>query len=214
MKVSIVSVLSVDGVMKTLFNKNRITIIQDDSVRGKAEVLIRNQIMSISGSLDRGIKEKKKVVKCESPLGFYYYKTVYSSSSQSHCSSATLCLITFWDGKKVTQIKYFKSYGDTMVGVDTRPWEVVPESGDMPDHQVQALLKVVTDILTEVENSKAVIKEYHKYDSERTLSFYDLKKELMVDLFGDIRGPRFQSNEEKILSHGFDLKESFRKRKG
>lgn len=101
-----------------------------------------------------------------------------------------------------------------MVGVDTRPWEVVPESGDMPDHQVQALLKVVTDILTEVENSKAVIKEYHKYDSERTLSFYDLKKELMVDLFGDIRGPRFQSNEEKILSHGFDLKESFRKRKG
>lgn len=213
MKVSIVSVLSVDGIMKTLFNKNRITIIQDDSVRGKAEVLIRNQIMSISGSLDRGIKEKKKVVKCKSPLGFYYYKTVYPSSSQSHFSSASLCLITFWDGKKVTQIKYFKSYGDTMVGVDTRPWEVVPESGDMPDHQVQALLKVVTDILTEVENSKAVIKEYHKYDSERTLSFYDLKKELMVDLFGDIRGPRFQSNEEKILSHGFDLKESFRKRK-
>lgn len=213
MKVSIVSVLSVDGIMKTLFNKNRITIIQDDSVRGKAEVLIRNQIMSISGSLDRGIKEKKKVVKCKSPLGFYYYKTVYSSS-QPHSPSAFLCLITFWDGKKVTQIKYFKSYGDTMVGVDTRPWEVVPESGDMPDHQVQALLKVVTDILTEVENSKAVIKEYHKYDSERTLSFYDLKKELMVDLFGDIRGPRFQSNEEKILSHGFDLKESFRKRKG
>lgn len=213
MKVSIVSVLSVDGIMKTLFNKNRITIIQDDSVRGKAEVLIRNQIMSISGSLDGGIKEKKKVVKCKSPLGFYYYKTVYPSS-QPHYSSATLCLITFWDEKKVTQIKYFKSYGDTMVGVDTRPWEVVPESGDMPDHQVQALLKVVTDILTEVENSKAVIKEYHKYDSERTLSFYDLKKELMVDLFGDIRGPRFQSNEEKILSHGFDLKESFRKRKG
>ena len=212
MKVSIVNVLSVDGIMKTLFNKNRITITQGDSVRGKAEVLIRSQIMSISGSLDSGIKEKKKVVKCKSPLGFYYYKTVYSSS-QPHSSSAFLCLITFWDEKKVTQIKYFKSYGDTRVGVDTRPWEVVPESGDMPDHQVQALLKVVTDILTEVENSKAVIKEYHKYDSERTLSFYDLKKELMVDLFGDIRGPRFQSNEEKILSHGFDLKESFRKRK-
>lgn len=212
MKVSIVSVLSVDGIMKTLFNKNRITIIQDDSVRGKAEVLIRSQIMSISGSLDGGIKEKKKVVKCKSPLGFYYYKTVYPSS-RSHCSSATLCLITFWDIKKVTQIKYFKNYGDTRVGVDTRPWEVVPESGDMPDHQVQALLKVVTDILTEVENSKAVIGDY-KYGSERkTLSFYDLKKELMVDLFGDIRGPRFQSNEEKILSHGFDLKESFRKRK-
>lgn len=56
MKVSIVSVLSVDGIMKTLFNKNRITIIQDDSVRGKAEVLIRSQIMSIGGSLDSGIK--------------------------------------------------------------------------------------------------------------------------------------------------------------
>lgn len=210
MKVPIVSVLSVGGTMKTLFNKNRITITQGDSVRGKAEVWIRSQIMG--GSTNRWIKEKKKVVKCESPLGFYYYKTVYSSQLSTP-PSATLKLITFWDGKKVTQIKYFKSYGDTRTGVDTRPWEVVPESGDMPDHQVQALLKVVTDILTEVENSKAVIEENYGYGNESILSFYDLKKELMVDLFGDIRGPRFQSNEEKILSHGFDLKESFRRRK-
>ena len=33
------------------------------------------------------------------------------------------------------------------------------------------------------------------------------------ELFGNVNGPRFQTNEEKILAHGFDLKTSFRKDK-
>ena len=35
----------------------------------------------------------------------------------------------------------------------------------------------------------------------------------MKDLFGDEKGPSTNYNDIKILSHGFDLKESFRKRK-
>ena len=35
----------------------------------------------------------------------------------------------------------------------------------------------------------------------------------MVDLFGYEDGPKIQPNDIKILAHGFDLKESFRKRK-
>ena len=35
----------------------------------------------------------------------------------------------------------------------------------------------------------------------------------MKELFDDKDGYKKQTNESKILSHGFDLKESFRKRK-
>ena len=35
----------------------------------------------------------------------------------------------------------------------------------------------------------------------------------MNDLFADKDGYKQQTNESKILAHGFDLKESFRKRK-
>ena len=36
------------------------------------------------------------------------------------------------------------------------------------------------------------------------------KREIFTDLFGYPEGPKYQTNEEKILSHGFDLKTSFR----
>ena len=36
---------------------------------------------------------------------------------------------------------------------------------------------------------------------------------IYTDLFGDKNGIRFQTDSEKIMSHGFDLKYSFRKEK-
>jgi hypothetical protein len=39
----------------------------------------------------------------------------------------------------------------------------------------------------------------------------EVKKEIFTDLFGYPDGPKYQTNEEKILAHGFDLKTSFRK---
>ena len=85
----------------------------------------------------------------------------------------------------------------------------------MSDRFVEVLLKLITDFLNEVESLKYPIIEPHtRYnDHDRPISFFDLKNKLMVDMFGSIKGPRFQTDEEKILSHGFDLKESFRNRK-
>ena len=50
------------------------------------------------------------------------------------------------------------------------------------------------------------------------ISFEDWNSEqfiqqLYIDLFGNIKGPVYQTNDEKILSHGFDLVTSFRKQK-
>ena len=39
----------------------------------------------------------------------------------------------------------------------------------------------------------------------------NVKKEIFTDLFGYPDGPKYQTNDEKILAHGFDLKTSFRK---
>ena len=41
----------------------------------------------------------------------------------------------------------------------------------------------------------------------------ETKKSVMKDLFGNEKGPSVNYNDIKILSHGFDLKQSFRKRK-
>ena len=41
----------------------------------------------------------------------------------------------------------------------------------------------------------------------------NVRIQIMKDLFDDKDGYKKQTNESKILSHGFDLKESFRKRK-
>ena len=49
----------------------------------------------------------------------------------------------------------------------------------------------------------------------KLLCVYDVKKQVMIDLFGDDKGPEglINYNDLKIEAHGFDLKESFRKRK-
>ena len=39
----------------------------------------------------------------------------------------------------------------------------------------------------------------------------ELRNKVFTDIFGSPKGIRYQTNEEKILSHGFDLKTSFRK---
>jgi hypothetical protein len=56
---------------------------------------------------------------------------------------------------------------------------------------------------------------YCKYEGLETTRFVgdmtEVKKEIFTDLFGYPDGPKYQTNEEKILAHGFDLKTSFRK---
>ena len=71
----------------------------------------------------------------------------------------------------------------------------------MPDHQINVLLKIIKNL---IEESKG---------AEIQISHHDFQNTLMTDLFDNPKGPRFQSDEEKIISHGFDPKISFRNRK-
>ena len=82
----------------------------------------------------------------------------------------------------------------TKIDIDTRPWELTE---GMDDHFVGDLLKTLDDFFIDT------CPEYLKKEKGK---IYKL-------LFGYKDGPKFQTNDQKILSHGFDLKESFRNTK-
>ena len=163
----------------------------------------------------------KRSIKKLSPLGFYYMSHnfdihPYQKEELKHVNkpdlvgntTKTLVEVTFnFEPEKVKYvITYLISYHGAYVSVDTRPWEIA-DNKSMEDHYVTDLLKVLNDIFTEAKEHKAQVKTDNAY---RTYDFSELKREIYVDMFGSPDGPKFMTNDEKILAHGFDLKESFR----
>jgi len=68
----------------------------------------------------------------------------------------------------------------------------------MDDHFVTDLIALLNKIYSLAEDEKVDMSKIRK------VSF--------TELFGYPDGPKFQTDAEKILSHGFDPVESFRKR--
>lgn len=112
------------------------------------------------------------------------------------------------------QLKYVTSCGENKIGGEDglRPWDIYPGDKDFPDSMLNALLKEVE--LFFINAKEAKVKEFcYDYASNIAMPIDSLKRSVYKDLFGNEKGPRFQTNEEKILAHGFDLKTSFRKSK-
>ena len=96
------------------------------------------------------------------------------------------------------KVKYPVKCNDVEIGFDARPWDICVGDKSMQEHIIKVLQKILDDIIFR----SAPIKEH-----KRT------KEKLYTELFGNANGYTTLSNEIKILSHGFDPKESFRKRK-
>lgn len=79
--------------------------------------------------------------------------------------------------------------------------------------EINKLLDILSDnkIKPNVCKKAYSYSNYKSYSGEITIS--DLKIILYEELFGDKNGIRYQTDSEKIVSHGFDLKTSFRKPK-
>lgn len=79
--------------------------------------------------------------------------------------------------------------------------------------EINKLLDILSDnkIKPNVCKTAYSYSNYKSYSGEITIS--DLKIILYEELFGDKNGIRYQTDSEKIVSHGFDLKTSFRKPK-
>lgn len=203
----------------TLFNKNNIKITRHTDL---PETLIhtpyieQKSILSSSGGefkrdRRRFYKYKTKEITLESPLGFYYTKKIQITADNGDSDTTTnktICVWNFWlDQKTKISISYITKFGDTGINVETRPWEIADNTA-FEDHLVTDLKKVVDDIIDEFKRFK-IINVISKNVDITNLG--DIKRKIYTDLFGYPEGPKFQTNEEKILSHGFDPKTSFRK---
>lgn len=221
-------------VKKTLFSKNRITLVREENPELESESYVYNKggISSSLGSDDgRYIKKTKTVkeeiqTKCESPLGFYYYKTetVYhqvEDQKENNNPSVYLGGALMVTKRYTYNLEFPTSQGGVHISVDTRPWMIVSGYKSMPDHFVQDLYNDLEAIFGELYSEKAIVKYYKRdYDNYWKTEFVnssqglgEFKNNLYLTLFGNTKGPRYMTDSEKILSHGFDLKTSFRKPK-
>lgn len=201
----------------TLFNKNNIKITRHTDLPGSNTPYVEQEsILSSSGGefkRDRRfytIYETKEIT-LESPLGFYYTKKIQTKVDSG--DTTTNKTIRVWnfrlDQKTKISISYITRFGDTEINVETRPWEIADNTA-FEDHLVTDLKKVVDDIIDEFKRFKNI--NIISKNLEITITnLGDIKRKIYTDLFGYPEGPKFQTNEGKILSHGFDPKTSFRK---
>ena len=210
--------------MRTLFNRNRITLTEESVISEEAYVILENGYLSDTledndGRFEKKVKyERVKVTrKLESPLGFYYYKDewVTEEIEKTKNPHVSLCEIKLIGKKHKYSLSYPISQNGIKVSTETRPWNIVGGYKSLPDHFIQDLYSDLEAIFSELNGDKAIVKRkngmYTLIKSGESLGHF--KKNLYLQLFGNTKGPREQTNSEKILAHGFDLKESFRKPK-
>lgn len=204
---------------KTLFNKCHITITKEENLpsdESNGAYYYNKEVntKTVRGSVKSYKDEYKKVTKV-SPLGFYY-ETIERTPRIPYHDYDILGRILYYiieikNGTTRYSLKYCHSYGSSnMIGIDKRPWEIVPGDEGLNDNMVQSLLSDVNIMFQFASDNK--IKTYSNR-SNNNLPISNLKDMVYKDLFGSKDGIKFQTDSEKIVSHGFDLKESFRKGK-
>ena len=174
---------------------------------------------------------KRIVERLKSPLGFYYTKVTEPQREQTQHVSTTKKIWRFYIQNSVTyELIYYTEYNGVKAGFETHPWELA-DNKSVEDHLITALINDLETIIADASSKERVDEDklnpkgrwngrnYGNYYSNRegieTKRFVgdltEVKKEIFTDLFGYPDGPKYQTNEEKILAHGFDLKTSFRK---
>lgn len=208
---------------KTLFNKNHVSL--EVFLDEKNAHMYIEHFKDYSGEASKRVGEMKKtVIRAKSPLGFYYDKTVYEDDyAYTKSTAIEKHTYSFYLPDKHYVLTFYVSYMGTHVSYEQRPWEIA-DNVSIGEHYIFDLLKEIDNIYLEM-NSVKKKNLYELPDTEDTnrwgmygsrynkYKYNDstIKSNLYKDLFGDAKGPKFQTNDEKILSHGFDLKTSFRK---
>lgn len=228
-------------IIRYKFNRNHVRIytIQNPEGTSKWWACPRYDVNStckyvntvdIDANLKRKQLKKGKTyieVQKESPLGFYYTQRKYFGndyhSTIDESSYRTINTLSFVDKDGLIHIlTFYTRFGEnksarTEDGL--RPWEICKGDNSMPDHMLQSLWEEVSSFFKEME-SLNIDKVYFTMGGQwlsstakRDHELYSVKKEVCEYLFGSIKGIRFQTDMEKIISHGFDPKYSFRKDK-
>ena len=158
----------------------------------------------------------------KSPLGFYYnvQHILNSNKKVDDTYRVRKILNLYVDEGVVYQLRYMIAYDQNRIGSmesDLRPWDIVPGDKSFSDNMLNALVEDVTNLFNLAEGrgiQKLYTGIWSYYSKDKDfVSLHNVRCEVFKDLFGNVNGPRVQTNEEKILAHGFDLKYSFRKDK-
>jgi len=170
-----------------------------------------------------------ETIRRESKLGFYYYQNIEHNEepqkiiNHDKYDGATYKKLVFKFNDKRYEMIYPIKCGDISINRETRPWDLLPGTTGIEDHFVTDLYREVIRFFNICEDEKIKYRyqpvKYafngsREYQYSNDMSWVnDIRKEVLRDLFGDENGPTINYNDIKILSHGFDLKQSFRKRK-
>lgn len=171
---------------------------------------------------------KRIVERLKSPLGFYYTKVTEPQRERKEIVATRKKIWRFYIQNSVTyELIYYTEYNGAKVGFEKHPWELA-DTKSVEDHLITALIKDLETIISDATTKERVDEDklnpkgrwntdnyYNTHEGIETTRFVgdltEVKKEIFTDLFGYPDGPKYQTNEEKILAHGFDLKTSFRK---
>lgn len=223
----------------TLFNKNHVSIIKivgeelPSPVRShytpsqpKIENWVKHQTIYETPrgkswwevEKEQNKKAKPITERVKSPLGFYYTRTIHPQKLvHEKTESKTKHVWVFYNSDGRYELTYYTEYNGTRANVEIHPWNLIDKKA-MEDNFITALLEEITSII-ECTKTKQEIEleqpqrnmyiggEEHHYAG----NLGEVRKLIFTDLFGYPDGPKYQTNDEKILSHGFDLKTSFRK---
>lgn len=213
---------------KILFNKNHITIKLYEN-RQYIHGNISNKVITGGSAVSRNSYrnsywddyEKVKIKKISKLAPFYYEVEKYIKKSNKRntdvYSSGSEQMVTYISAgpNAEYEIKYYVAYGDTKISHETRPWDIYPGDSIFEEHFITDLEKILKEIFLNVniDSINFNTDDYLKIHNQIKENGANIRISIMKDLFDDKDGYKKQTNENKILSHGFDLKESFRKRK-
>ena len=198
---------------RTLYSRNGIKILKTENILEKKyslrKVLHREVLESNN---DKCTKSHYEDVRYTSKLGFYYYKREFIVPKDPITKSIQYKKYVLQIGDIMYELEYPVSFESQFTNIktnkyDTRPWDIVPGYKGIPDRFITILYNESLKFIDKIFEYKKLI------TSDDFTNIDDIRKEILCDLFGNEDGPKEQPNNIKILSHGFDLKESFRKRK-
>ena len=210
--------MSVREKARTLYSRNGIRIVKTENLKNNSlnkkwcfEKAMRVERLENLPEANKRDGSGYVVKRYESPLGFYYTTTEWVGCDTSKKpKSVTYKKYIIWLDTTKYELEYPTEYSSNNmtqhIDVDMRPWDILPGYNGMPDNMVNALVREINGFID-------LLYEYKKSLDGLNLTPESYRKSIMIDLFGYDDGPKIQPNDIKILSHGFDLKESFRKRK-
>lgn len=210
-----------------LFNKNHINLTKTQ-LRDSVDIPYFKVERITNGTVynwykKRWVPTQTFVEEKESPLGFVYTKKKIIKShweqeniqNENDLKRPKMFSFSIRVGKYLYNMAYpvgkNQSLSSERISIDVRPWEIIDKEA-MPEHFIDDLFNIVNDLVhiireANICKSRNNENEFKDWDKEQFIN------QLYIDLFGSVKGPVYQTNDEKILSHGFDLVTSFRKQK-